>query len=89
MKYTITLIVVVMFITINPQPFERVTVYRHLTVYENEHGVYEVGVDSTYEVGCDGWNVEDDNGHNCVIANSEDIVSILTNSGLFYYAIGR
>jgi hypothetical protein len=57
-------------------------IYTHYTVY-SEHGVaYQLNVDSTLDFnGCDGYDADNDDGHNCVIANTEEIASILKSLG--------
>lgn len=66
-----------------PEWKTEILVYRHYTLTIENNRIIELALDNTFDkVGCDGWNEEDDNGHNCILANTNDIQSVVEEYNL-------
>jgi hypothetical protein len=66
-----------------PEWKTEILVYRHYTLTIENNRIVELVLDNTFDkVGCDGWNEEDDNGHNCILANTNDIQSVVEEYNL-------
>lgn len=62
-----------------PENVQRVEYYRYYTIVWYNSDLEEIRVDTdVYNIGCDGWDEDNEEGHNCILLNQDDMREFLT-----------